>query len=229
MRPLAWQACDVVVPASSDPPRSALKLEARRIAGSSGAVAVVAPPHPLLGGTLHNPVVVGIAEGLQRAGVATLSFNWRGIDGSEGARTDSLDAAVADYLAAIQAIAGESPLYAAGYSFGAAVALLAAREDPRVRGVIMLAPPTGMLRAEDIHAVTVPLSLMVGDDDEYAPVTELQAKIDGCTRAGLEVIPGADHFFHYGGLPEVPGMVSAVLDRWRGSSAQPLGRSPASD
>ena len=91
MKALSWQACEVVVPASSEPPRSALKLEARRVASQDASgVAVVAPPHPLYGGTLHNPVVVGIAEGLLRAGVAPLAFNWRGIDGSEGMRTADL-------------------------------------------------------------------------------------------------------------------------------------------
>jgi uncharacterized protein len=215
VKALTWEMCEVLVPASSDPPRSALKLEARRVAGGPGAgVAVVAAPHPLYGGTLHNPVVVGIAEGLLRAGVASLAFNWRGIDGSEGARTDNLEAAVADYLAAIETIADGTPLYAAGYSFGAAVALLAACEDPRIQGVIMLAPPSGMLRAEDVSAATVPLSLMVGDDDEFAPVAELQKKLNGRTDASLEVIPGADHFFHYGGLPEIPARVAALMERW---------------
>jgi uncharacterized protein len=163
-------------------------------------------------------VVVGIAEGLLRAGVASLAFNWRGIDGSQGARTDNLEAAVADYLAAIETIADGTPLYAAGYSFGAAVALLAACEDPRIQGVIMLAPPAGMLRAEDISAATVPLSLMVGDDDEFAPVAELQKKLNGRTDASLELIPGADHFFHYGGLPEIPARVAALMARWLGPS-----------
>ena len=219
MRPLAWQAAEVLVPASSDPPRSALKLEARRlVAGEANAIAVVAPPHPLYGGTLHNPVVVGIAEGLQRAGVPSLAFNWRGIDGSEGARTDSLEAAVADYLAAIETVADGKPLYAAGYSFGAAVALLAACEDKRIQGVIMLAPPAGMLRAEDLATVTSPVSVMVGDDDEFAPLSELEKKINGRSGASLQVIPGADHFFHYGGLSEIPELVHSLAQRWSGGS-----------
>lgn len=215
MRALAWQAATVLVPASSEPPRSALKLEARRLTtDGANAVAVVAPPHPLYGGTLQNPVVVGIAEGLHRAGVPSLSFNWRGIDASEGARTDSLEAAVADYLAAIETVADGKPLYAAGYSFGAAVALLAACEDPRIKGVIMLAPPAGMLRAEDLATLNVPVSLMVGDDDEFAPITELEKKLNGRS-ASLEVIPGADHFFHYGGLWEIPERVHALAQRWQ--------------
>jgi alpha/beta superfamily hydrolase len=214
---LAWQACEVLVAAPSDPPGSTLKLEARRLdASAARGLAVVAAPHPLYGGTMHNPVVGGIAEGLARAGVASLVFNWRGIDGSEGARTDSLEAAVADYLAAIERIADSGlPLYAAGYSFGAAVALLAACEDPRVRGVIMLAPPAGMLRAQDVASATASLSIMVGDHDEFAAVADLQSKLNGRSEATLDVIAGADHFFHYGGLPEIPSRVSALLERWQ--------------
>lgn len=214
MTALGWQPCEVVVPESSG--GAALKLEARHLPAQDAAgVAVVAPPHPLYGGTLHNPVVIGIADGLARAGVAPLAFNWRGIDGSEGTRTDSLEAAVADYRAAIDLIAGAGRLYATGYSFGAAVALLAALEDPRIQGVIMLAPPVGMLRSEDVTRVAARVAVFVGDADEFAPLDELRKKVAPREDATLEVIAGADHFFHFGGLWEVPERVSAQLERWR--------------
>jgi alpha/beta superfamily hydrolase len=46
--------------------------------------AVLAGPHPLLGGTLHNNVVRLIGDGLARQGLATLRFNYRGVGRSEG-------------------------------------------------------------------------------------------------------------------------------------------------
>jgi len=103
MKALSWESCEVVVPAA--PERTALQLEARRLPPAARGGAVVAPPHPLYGGTFHNPVVINLADGLSRAGIASLTFNWRGTEGSDGSKTDSLDAAVADYLAAFAALA----------------------------------------------------------------------------------------------------------------------------
>jgi alpha/beta superfamily hydrolase len=213
MIPLAWEPWEVVVPASPD--RSALRLEARRSPAAGSGRAVVAPPHPLYGGTFHNPVVIDIAEGLARANVSSLSFNWRGTEGSEGSKTDSLEAAVSDYLAALRTLVEEGAhLFAAGYSFGAATALLAAREEPRIEGVVMLAPPVGMLREADIEAAPGRLLVMVGSDDEFAPVDELEAKLAVRKDAKLEVIPGADHFFHFGGLSEIAGRIAGHLRNW---------------
>jgi alpha/beta superfamily hydrolase len=214
MMSLAWESCQVVVPATSE--RSALKLEARRLRAAASSKAVIASPHPLYGGTFHNPVVIGIAEGLSRAGIAPLAFNWRGTEGSEGSKTDSLEAAVSDYLAAVHGLPPTEGvrLYAAGYSFGAATALLAAREDPRIDGVIMLAPPVGMLRVEDIDAAPGHLLVVVGGDDEFAPRAALEEKLAGRPDATLEVIPGADHFFHFGGLSEIAGRVASHVRHW---------------
>jgi hypothetical protein len=61
-------------------------LEGRFVPGSSesGAGAVVAPPHPLYGGELSNPVVGALVAGLNSVGIAGLAFNYRGVGGSDG-------------------------------------------------------------------------------------------------------------------------------------------------
>ncbi|HET6332167.1 MAG TPA: alpha/beta fold hydrolase [Polyangiales bacterium] len=214
---LVWEPWQVVVPAT--PERSALRLEARRLPAAGGGRAVIAPPHPLYGGTFHNPVVVDIAEGLARIGISGVAFNWRGTEGSEGSKTDSLESAVSDYLAAFQTLADEAEatgarLFAAGYSFGAATALLAAREDKRIEGVIMLAPPVGMLQSADLEAAPGHLLVVVGSDDEFAPLTALEEKLSVRRDATLEVVPGADHFFHFGGLSEIAGRVAGHVRHW---------------
>lgn len=214
---LGWQPWQVIVPAT--PERSAMRLESRRLPAAGSGRAVIAPPHPLYGGTFHNPIVVDIAEGLARSGISGVAFNWRGTEGSEGAKTDSLEAAVSDYLAAVHSLADEasesgSRLFAAGYSFGAAAALLAAREDKRIEGVIMLAPPAGMLQVIDLEAAPGNLLVVVGSDDEFAPLAALEEKLSVRRDATLEVIPGADHFFHFGGLSEIAGRVAGHVRRW---------------
>ena len=56
------------------------RLEARidEPAGPPRAVAVLAPPHPELGGTLHDRVVYHATQGLIRVGCAVVRFTFRG-------------------------------------------------------------------------------------------------------------------------------------------------------
>ena len=51
-------------------------------------VALVAHPHPLGGGTMHNKVVFRAAAGLLDAGLVTLRFNFRGVGLSTGTHDD---------------------------------------------------------------------------------------------------------------------------------------------
>ena len=100
---------------ASDP--GAPQLEARL--GAAGTPAVVAPPHPLMGGSLDNP------------GCRPLRFNWRGVGASTGAASDDLGAALADYRAALEHLVSldapaDASVVAAGYSFGAVAAVHAA-------------------------------------------------------------------------------------------------------
>ena len=52
--------------------------------GTTGSVAVVAPPHPLMGGHSSNPVVQAISSGVVAAGHRALVFNFRGVGESAG-------------------------------------------------------------------------------------------------------------------------------------------------
>src|ERR1700722_18050193 len=56
-------------------------------AAPRGAV-VIAGPHPLLGGDMHNNVVRGVADELAGRGLAALRFNYRGVGGSTGPAVD---------------------------------------------------------------------------------------------------------------------------------------------
>lgn len=194
-------------------------LTASYVAGARGnAGAVIAPPHPVYGGTASNPVVVAMRDALAQLGAATLCFNFRGTEGSEGTASSSLDAAVADYQACFEELATRvpGPYIAAGYSFGACSALLAARDDARVQGMVLLAPPLGMLRADDLRAFAGDVLIVCGDDDEYAPIEELKARVAEAARSrcALEVIAGADHFFHFGGLSEIGARIVSHVRAW---------------
>ena len=61
-------------------------LEGIYLAGTDevGMGAVVAPPFPLMGGSMDHPVVSEIAYACSGGGLSALRFNWRGVGGSPG-------------------------------------------------------------------------------------------------------------------------------------------------
>jgi alpha/beta superfamily hydrolase len=120
-------------------------LEGIYLAGASGddRGAVIAPPHPLYGGSLESPVVAELAFACHRHGIATLRFNWRGVGASAGEASGDAAIADEDYAAALAHLAETVPgaLLACGYSFGSAAAVRAAERSPRVRRLVLVAPP----------------------------------------------------------------------------------------
>ena len=163
--------------------------------GGGERTAIVAPPHPLMGGELSNPVVQALAMGLGAAGARSLLFNWRGTGDSEGEASGDPDHAERDYLKALglAALAG-AEVIAAGYSFGAAAAIRVAARDARVRSVIAVAPPPSMLEGLPVERLGGACTFIVGERDAVARATELSLWAE---RAGarLEVLPDTDHFF----------------------------------
>ena len=116
------------------------RLEARldRPAGAARAVVVVASPHPKHGGTMQDKVVYQATQGFVRAGCAVLRFNYRGAGTSDGEFSDG-PGEMDDYRAALDAAAREFPglpIWAAGYSFGAYIAMTAGAADPRVTQLV---------------------------------------------------------------------------------------------
>lgn len=176
-------------------------LEGLWNAGSSESApgAVIAPPHPLYGGSMESPVVSEIAHALTQEGYGTLRFNWRGVGASGGQPSGEVDAAREDYVAATQQVAEtvEGPLAAAGYSFGAVAAVAAAAEEARVRELILVAPPASMLDRSAFRDHQRVLFL-VGAHDAIAPPDALAALAESLPAARCIVIDEADHFFAAG-------------------------------
>jgi uncharacterized protein len=172
---------------------------------------VLGPPHPLYGGTLHDPVLAAAGAVLAEGGLATLALNYRGVQGSEGEPTDDPAAAVTDYTAALDALADRvpGPYLAAGYSFGAATALAVAAREDRVGAAVLVAPPVHLARAEHLDRVGGPVLVVVGDHDAFAPLPDLRAWLGDRAAVTLEVIPGADHFFSAG-----RAAVTDAVRRW---------------
>lgn len=184
----------------SDPP---IVLDARWEAAEDGpdaAGAVIAPPHPLMGGSMDVPVVTEVAHACRRAGLSALRFDWRGVGASGGTPSGDPAPAAADYGAALDFLeeSVDGPLTACGYSFGAATAVRACAGRVRVRRMLLVAPPPAMITAAEIAAFVGRLLVVVGDRDEYAPLDDVKAMLSDHANAELAVLPDVDHFFMNG-------------------------------
>jgi alpha/beta superfamily hydrolase len=178
------------------------QLEAIYRPGTSSAerVALVLHPHPLYGGTMHNPVVFHCARALHEAGYETLRVNFRGVGASSGTHDhgpgETDDARVAlDYLLAQQPQARD--VVVAGFSFGAGIALRLGCADPRVQRIVAIAAPAGQSDLGFLARCTKAKLFVHGDRDDVAPLALLQDALDRLRvpAAEVRVIAGTGHFF----------------------------------
>jgi alpha/beta superfamily hydrolase len=175
------------------------KLEAAlRSAHSPRGVAVLAHPHPLYGGTLGNPVIFHADRELNRAGLTTLRFNFRGVEGSDGFHDDGRGE-IGDVAAAATyafGLAPGKPLILVGYSFGSRCVVAHAITDKTVRGVVAIGLPVRIWPFDDLPALGRPLCVVQGTNDEYGSIEEVSAVIARAKPEGrLYEIAGATHLF----------------------------------
>lgn len=186
-------------------------LESPGDAGING-VAVVCHPHPQHGGTMHNKVAHTLARSFVRSNFAVLRFNFRGTEGSEGVYDNGvgeLDDALAA-LAWIRQQKVEGPLWLAGFSFGAAIAVRAAVARD-VDGLISVAPAIYRFAGNLDAQPDCPWLIIQGDEDELVEIDETVEWLDSLDPGPeLLVVPGAEHFFH-GRLHELREAVMAFI------------------
>lgn len=173
-------------------------------AGAPHAAVVFAHPHPQFGGTMHTKAVYQGAKGLTRIGCVVLRFNFRGVGRSAGT-FDQGEGEKADFRAALEYMAARYPgtrLWAAGFSFGAWVALEVGAEDDRVQALIGIAPPvstsvSGMdYTFPNTLASTKPKFFVQGEADEVCPIQAMWAFYGQLHEPKeLVVIDAADHLF----------------------------------
>jgi alpha/beta superfamily hydrolase len=175
------------------------------------AVAVIAHPHPLFGGTMDNKVVTTVAKAFMDAGIAVFRFNFRGVGATEGkhdegrGESDDMVAVIGHARAQVSHV----PLCMAGFSFGGAVATRAS-ERVDFRQLVLVAPgfrrfsDHGMGEAPDPQdpnlgspgrhsaANTV---VIHGDLDETVPLSDSIAWATP-REVPVAIVPGGEHFFH---------------------------------
>jgi hypothetical protein len=180
-----------------DGPVGRLEGELEEPSGAPRGAAIVCHPHPLHGGSLRNTIVVRVARALRAVGLATLRFNFRGVEGSAGVHDGAQE--VEDAAAAVAALARRYPglaTWAAGYSFGSRVVSELALRDPSLERLILIAFPAGLYDPSVLQRLTQPTLLVMGSDDAFGTAAVLRAKLGRLPKQlELHEIGGADHFF----------------------------------
>ncbi len=193
------ESADVAAPASG-------------IAGEARGGAIIAAPHPQMGGSMDSPVVTELGLAASDAGLVSLRFNWRGIGGSAGRPSGETADADADCLAALDFMreSVEGPLVACGYSWGALAVFRTCASAPRVKRLVLVAPPPAMLERAVFERSRRPMLIVAGDRDTYVPLEALEERLAGLERIELAILPGVDHFF-MAGLAELGRRVRSWL------------------
>ena len=164
------------------------------------AAVVFAHPLPTHGGTMHTKAVYQGTKGLVRAGCAVLRFNFRGVGGSEGSFTGG-PGEKEDYKAALDYMHGrypDIPLWSAGFSFGAWIALEAGADDTRVSVLIGIAPPVTR-EGYDFSGTrrsTKAKFFIQGEADDICPLEDMWKFYGELPEPKeLVIIDAADHLF----------------------------------
>ena len=189
-------------------------------------LAVIAHPHPLLGGANNNKVVYTLAHTLRDLGHVALRPNFRGVGKSAGTHdfgqgeTDDL-VAVLDEAIRQWDPAEALPVVLAGFSF---VAFVQAHVAKRLRDtgratprLVLVALAVGEVQgSRSYQPPPIPSNsiLIHGDRDDVVPMTNVVSFAEA-NHLSVTVVPGADHFFH-GRLNQIRAIVEAA---WNGSKA----------
>lgn len=170
-------------------------------------LALVAHPHPLLGGANNNKVVYTLAHCLRDFGYLSLRPNFRGVGKSAGAHDHGVGEtedllAVLDHARERWDAAHALPVILAGYSFGAFVQTRVAkrlaeagRPAEQLILVAIAAGPVEGNRTYQPEPVPRGSVLIHGGHDSTVPLANVLAFAEPLDLP-VTVIPGADHFFH---------------------------------
>jgi alpha/beta superfamily hydrolase len=162
--------------------------------GEPWCAAVLAHPHPQYGGSMRSIVIGALFAALPESGVASLRFNFRGVEGSEGEFEDGRGERH-DIVAAIDVlhpITEGLPLVLAGWSFGADTSLDVV--DERLTAWFAVAPP--LRRDGGYEAATDPRPKFVAvpEHDQFRSPSAARPILSSWTNTTVEVVKGADHF-----------------------------------
>jgi len=173
-------------------------------AGVPRAIAVVAHPLPIMGGTMDNKIVTTLVKTFVELGFIAVRFNFRGVGESTGVY-DEGNGEVDDVQAIVEYAIdefGSLPLILAGFSFGGYVqARVAEKISPHK--LVLIAPAVGRFAMPRVPANTL---LIHGELDEVVALSDLFTWARQ-QHLPIVVVPEATHYFH-GQLHHLKAIVS---------------------
>ena len=163
------------------------------------AVAIIAHPHPLFGGTMDNKVAQTLAKTFSGLGYIAVRFNFRGVGQSAG-KHDAGNGETDDTLLVIEwaqrQYAQHGALVLAGFSFGT---LVQSRVAPRlntqgqsVERMVFVGTAAGKWPVESVPQDTI---VIHGELDDTITLNEALRWAEP-QELPVVVVAGADHFFH---------------------------------
>jgi len=178
-------------------------------------LALVAHPHPLMGGTMDNKVAATMARAFNQLGYVSVRPNFRGVGGTAGVHDDGAGELedlvhVTEWMrtpsswTSFEATARQAwvsnvpalPLVVSGFSFGSFVGSHLVQKlielgRPAER-LVMVGSAAGKWTLAPVPVDTI---LIHGELDETIPLIDV---LDWARPQELtvQVVPGADHFFH---------------------------------
>jgi alpha/beta superfamily hydrolase len=197
--------------------------------------AALVNPHPHMGGSMANNLIVTLARVLAEAGGATLRFDYRGVGESDGTRLNLHESLarfwqtgyapedllmIADARAALDWMRHivDAPLVVVGYSFGAYAAVEALDEDPAA--LVLISPTVARHDFAGLCDRAAP-TLVVFSDNDFATPADVTRRWAARLRQPVmeRCFTGAAHFFR--------GRERAVADACAGFVRSVLRRTEA--
>jgi len=172
--------------------------------GEPRAIAVVAHPLPIMGGTMDNKIVTTLVKTFADLGFVAVRFNFRGVGESTGVY-DEGNGEVEDVLAIVKYSMqefGPLPLILSGFSFGGHVQARAA-EKLKPQKLVLIAPAVGRFAMPHVPADTL---LIHGEMDEVVSLSDVLAWARP-QHLPVVVVPEATHYFH-GYLHQIKAIVT---------------------
>jgi hypothetical protein len=172
--------------------------------GEPRAIAVVAHPLPIMGGTMDNKIVTTLVKTFCDLGFIAVRFNFRGVGESTGAY-DEGNGEVDDVQSIVQYALdefGSLPLILSGFSFGGYVQARVA-EKINAHKLVLVAPAVGRFAMPQVPDNTL---LIHGEMDEVVALSDLFIWARQ-QHLPIVVVPEATHYFH-GYLHHLKAIVS---------------------
>ncbi|MDQ3991139.1 MAG: hypothetical protein M3245_02350, partial [Actinomycetota bacterium] len=167
--------------------------------------AVLCHPLPTHGGSKDHPVLWAIRNELAaNRGLTVVTFNFRGVMGSEGSFAGGEEEADVDAAIGRAREEAAGPTLLAGWSFGAHTALRHAVSDDRVAALALVGLPLGDAAAErlalpdpeSLGLFDRPVLIVAGQIDHFSPEPDMRSLARRLPGAEVRVVPNTDHFFH---------------------------------